>query len=115
MTPPSLARPALGLAAVLLLALAGCGKTEPTKDANKGKDTPRPDPVLSVPNPGANPTPGPPAAPPGPTVIDPKGPLQLTAETPQTAEHVPQDVAVPGYASDYDRPSSSLPSEDRLE
>src|SRR5947209_515243 len=80
MTPPSLARPALGVAAVLLLTLAGCGKTEPTKDANKGKDTPRPDPVLSVPNPGANPTPGQPATPPGPTVIDPKGPLQLAAE-----------------------------------
>ena len=41
-------------------------------------------------------------------------PLQLSAETPETAEHVPEGVAVPGYARNYERPSS-LPAEDRLE
>ena len=42
-------------------------------------------------------------------------PLQLSAEPPQTAERVPQGVAVPGYARDYERPSSFLPWQDRLE
>jgi hypothetical protein len=41
-------------------------------------------------------------------------PLQLTADAPQTADHVPEGVAMPSYAGDYRRPSSFSP-EDRLE
>jgi nitroimidazol reductase NimA-like FMN-containing flavoprotein (pyridoxamine 5'-phosphate oxidase superfamily) len=41
-------------------------------------------------------------------------PLGLAADEPETAEHVPSEVAVPGYAGDYRRPSFFLP-EDRLE
>jgi uncharacterized protein len=42
-------------------------------------------------------------------------PLGLAVGEPETADHVPEGVAVPSYASDYRRPSSFLPSEDRLE
>jgi uncharacterized protein len=42
-------------------------------------------------------------------------PLELAAGEAETADHVHKGVAVPGYASDYRRPSSFLPSEGRPE
>src|SRR5205814_6834740 len=68
MTPPRTFRPvaALALAAGLVLAPGGCGKTKPTADNPPAPPTPGPAPG---PGPGPNPNPGP--GPKPPAKVDP--------------------------------------------
>src|SRR5688572_26902896 len=74
MTPHPLARPAAVLAAGLLLGLAGCGKSDPPANADKGKDKKNPDAPANIQGPTGTPA----AA--GATLIGPQDPAQRAAE-----------------------------------